>query len=300
MRVAVGQLIIIKRLLSVLQRAMIKDYIVPDVIDHAPINFAYVMYDNGLVDCGNELTPTDVKSCPSVTWMSRDTHYYTLCMTDPDAPSRKNPVYREWHHWLMVNIPGSSISLGETLSEYIGSAPPEGTGLHRYVFLVYEQPKKLAFDEERLCNTSAHNRAKFKIKKFADKYRLGNPIAGNYFMAKYDAFRFSARFYGLITEAMIKQGVVPDVIDCPPEERAEINYDNGVTVRDGNILTPTQVKRAPIVKWTTVCGCFYTVCMIDPDAPSRAKPELREWQHWLVVNIPSGKVRAVSPVTLTE
>jgi len=32
---------------------------------------------------------------------------------DPDAPSRKNATYREWHHWLVVNIPGTDISKGE-------------------------------------------------------------------------------------------------------------------------------------------------------------------------------------------
>jgi phosphatidylethanolamine-binding protein (PEBP) family uncharacterized protein len=35
--------------------------------------------------------------------------------------------------------------------------PPEGTGLHRYVFLIYKQNGKLEFDEPRLVN-------KFEIK----------------------------------------------------------------------------------------------------------------------------------------
>jgi phosphatidylethanolamine-binding protein (PEBP) family uncharacterized protein len=49
-------------------------------------------------------------------------------MTDPDAPSRQNAKFREWHHWLVVNIPGSQLSLGEVKSEYIGAGPPQGTG----------------------------------------------------------------------------------------------------------------------------------------------------------------------------
>ncbi len=47
---------------------------------------------------------------------------------DPDAPSRKEPTYREWHHWLVGNIPGADVNKGETLSEYVGSGPPQGTG----------------------------------------------------------------------------------------------------------------------------------------------------------------------------
>jgi len=51
-----------------------------------------------------------------------------VLLPDPDAPSRKDPKYREWHHWLIINIPGDKIESGETLSEYIGSGPPKGTG----------------------------------------------------------------------------------------------------------------------------------------------------------------------------
>lgn len=80
------------------------------------------------VDQGNVLTPTQVKDVPVVTWNAAADSLYTLCMTDPDAPSRQNPKFREWHHWLVGNIPGSDVNKGETLSAYVGSGPPEGTG----------------------------------------------------------------------------------------------------------------------------------------------------------------------------
>ena len=56
-------------------------------------------------------------------------------LLDPDAPSRADPKFREWRHWLVVNIPGSDVAKGEEVAAYIGSGPPEGTGLHRYVYL---------------------------------------------------------------------------------------------------------------------------------------------------------------------
>jgi len=87
-----------------------------------------------------------------------------------DASTRAEPTLREWHHWLVGNILGGNVSLGETLSEYIGSGPMPKTdiimikvsidgsltnnffnlkikitiinnvvGLNRYVFLVYQQ-----------------------------------------------------------------------------------------------------------------------------------------------------------------
>lgn len=88
----------------------------------------------------------------------------------------------------MGNIPGSNVTEGETLSAYIGSGPPENTGLHRYVFLVYKQTGKLTFDENRLTNTSVDGRASFKISKFAEKYNLGDPVAGNFYLAQFDDY----------------------------------------------------------------------------------------------------------------
>ena len=61
-------------------------------------------------------------------------------IVDPDAPSRKEPKFREWHHWCVVNIPGADVGKGEVLSEYVGSGPPKGTGslLYLFIFVVKE------------------------------------------------------------------------------------------------------------------------------------------------------------------
>ncbi|XP_011494669.1 PREDICTED: protein D3-like isoform X2 [Ceratosolen solmsi marchali] len=163
--------------------------IVPDVIDKQPPALVKVEYPCGVsVNIGKELTPTQVKDQPTVKWDADNSTYYTLCMTDPDAPSRKEPKYREWHHWLVTNIPGDEVSKGDVLSDYIGSGPPPNTGLHRYVFLVYKQPEKLSFSEKRLTNRSDKGRGNFSIKKFAEKYNLGSPIAGNMYQAAYDDY----------------------------------------------------------------------------------------------------------------
>jgi len=167
---------------------MEKEQIVPEVIDAAPKTVLDVKYGDLAVKLGNELTPTQVKNPPNITWNADAKKLYALCMTDPDAPSRKEPKFREWHHWLVGNIPGSDISKGDVLSEYVGSGPPEGTGKHRYVFLVYEQPGKLTFDEKRLTNRSGDGRGKFSIRNFAKKYKLGQPIAGNFYQAEWDDY----------------------------------------------------------------------------------------------------------------
>ena len=51
-----------------------------------------------------------------------------LSFLDPDAPSRADPKWGEWHHWLVTNIPGAEVTKGVSSSEYVGSGPPEGTG----------------------------------------------------------------------------------------------------------------------------------------------------------------------------
>ncbi|XP_071448490.1 protein D3-like [Hetaerina americana] len=190
-RSSAGVLSVAKRSLCSTSNCILKmeqHEIVPDVINKAPLSVLQVTYGKDSVNLGNELTPTQVKDIPTVTWDAEADAFYTLCMTDPDAPSRKDPKFREWHHWLVGNIPGSNIPGGETLSEYVGSGPPKGTGLHRYVFLVYKQSKKLTFDEPRLTNRSGDHRGKFSIQKFADKYSLGQAIAGNFYQAQWDDY----------------------------------------------------------------------------------------------------------------
>jgi phosphatidylethanolamine-binding protein (PEBP) family uncharacterized protein len=70
-----------------------------------------------------------------------DNALYTLLSTsrsivlnavvDPDAPSRRNPIFRSWVHWVVTDIPHGKIRLGRQLTYYTGPAPPQATGLHR-------------------------------------------------------------------------------------------------------------------------------------------------------------------------
>ncbi|EOA93994.1 Phosphatidylethanolamine-binding protein 1, partial [Anas platyrhynchos] len=125
----------------------------------------------------------------SIEWDGCDPQkLYTLVLTDPDAPSRKDPKFREWHHFLVTNMKGNDVGSGTVLSDYVGSGPPKGTGLHRYVWLVYEQPKQLKCDEPILSNRSGDKRGKFKVAAFRSKYNLGVPVAGTCYQAEWDDY----------------------------------------------------------------------------------------------------------------
>lgn len=162
--------------------------IIPDVIDAAPSSTLQVTFNLNTVVPGKELTPTQVKAAPEVSWAAETNSFYTLIFTDPDAPSRSNPIRREFLHWLIVNIPGAEISKGEVLAEFLGSGPPKDSDLHRYTFLLYKQQQKETFEWTKIPNNTREGRRHFSARNFAKKYGMGDPIAANYYLAQWDEY----------------------------------------------------------------------------------------------------------------
>ncbi len=62
--------------------------------DKVPASVLDVKYGDLAVNLGNVLTPTQVKNPPQINWNADPNKLYVLCMTDPDAPSRKDPKFR--------------------------------------------------------------------------------------------------------------------------------------------------------------------------------------------------------------
>lgn len=77
---------------------------------------------------------------------------------------------------------------GETIFGFMGSAPPEKTGLHRYTFLLYEQKCKLDLSNVPRIASDAplEERVLKSTRLLSQEYNLGNPIAGNFYLAKYE------------------------------------------------------------------------------------------------------------------
>lgn len=102
---------------------------------------------------GDELTPTQVRTAPWLTWEAEEEAFYTLMMIDPDVPSRENRELGEVRHWLVMNIPECFVESGDEIIQYLGSGPQNGTGLHRYIFLVWKQDNEIIeHDEPRTTN----------------------------------------------------------------------------------------------------------------------------------------------------
>lgn len=155
-----------------------KNEVVPDVVDDTfqPKGLLTISYGgSNEVALGNTLkvSETQVKPKFQFTFNSptssskdtsvkiqdqiKDTDLFTLILTDPDAPSRTDKKWSEYAHFITTNILlkhhsdssadsdffSTELNLdqqGDEILSYVGPAPPEGTGKHRYVFLLYKQP----------------------------------------------------------------------------------------------------------------------------------------------------------------
>ena len=56
----------------------------------------------------------------------------------------------------------------------------------------------------------------------------------------------------------------------------QLTYDDNITIEESQI--------APVVNYNKDINKWYTLMMVDPDAPSPSNPKYRYWLHWLVVN----------------
>ncbi|XP_044750334.1 protein D2-like [Coccinella septempunctata] len=162
--------------------------LIPEVLDKEPLNILQVKFQGRLLKPGDVLRPKCVKLTPELEWRDDNTALYTIFMIDPDAPSRNDHRFREFLHWLVINAPLNKVKRGTTIAGYIGAGPPKGTGLHRYVILVFKQNEKITFEEARISRYSAFGRARFSNKAFARKYNLGPLVAGNIFLSEWDDY----------------------------------------------------------------------------------------------------------------
>ncbi|KAH7710301.1 Phosphatidylethanolamine-binding protein PEBP [Aphelenchoides avenae] len=80
-----------------------------------------------------------------------------------------------------------------------------------------------------------------------------------------------------------EQEIVPDILAFPPPKWASVWFGSG---NDGLKLLPRQVADQPYLWWSAERSSYYTIIMVDPDAPSRANPVNRSYLHWLVFNVP--------------
>lgn len=79
--------------------------VVPE--DFVPATLLNVSWGDKDVQLGNELTKTDTAEVPVITFAPGAEDHpdstYTLALLDPDAPSRADPKFGPFRHWVVSN-----------------------------------------------------------------------------------------------------------------------------------------------------------------------------------------------------
>ncbi|KAG6488596.1 protein HEADING DATE 3A-like [Zingiber officinale] len=98
-----------------------------------------IRYNARQVVNGAEFRPSNIANKPRVEIGGDDlSTFYTLVMVDPDAPNPSNPSMREYLHWLVTDIPGTTnANFGRENLCYEGPRP--ALGIHRMVFVLFQQ-----------------------------------------------------------------------------------------------------------------------------------------------------------------
>jgi hypothetical protein len=134
-----------------------------------------VKYDYAEANKGNLLKQKDISRQPLI-FFEKDIGKgpYTLIMVDLDAPDPARPIYSEWVHWMITNIPGNMINQGRIILPYEIPTPAKGT--HRYVIYIYDQGGK------ELQPNMSYARQGFKRSVFLWQNGMSmSPAALNYF-----------------------------------------------------------------------------------------------------------------------
>ncbi|CAJ0579904.1 unnamed protein product, partial [Mesorhabditis spiculigera] len=156
--------------------------ICPNILEQPPREKLNLVWDGIKVEPGMTLQVRNLKNAPRFNLHVDPESTFTMLMIDPDNLSRKNPSVSEWLHWLVCNIPASNvlegINGGQHQMAYGSPGPGPRTGLHRYIILMWEHQGR------RVAEPKPSTRAKFSVKKFVEKHKLGQPIAGNFFFAQ--------------------------------------------------------------------------------------------------------------------
>ncbi|PVV01556.1 hypothetical protein BB560_004022 [Smittium megazygosporum] len=92
----------------------------------------------------------------------------------------------------------------------------------------------------------------------------------------------------------IRRGeLIPSVFpeNFAPTTELRVSYVNR-QMRFGTEYFPyrNETDNIPVIKYKTERNAFYTIALVDPDAPSRADPYRAQVRHWLNVNIPGDRI----------
>lgn len=107
------------------------------------------------------------KTKPNVILCLNPIKLYSLLMFDYEAVGG-NKI-----HWLIINIANNNILTSNTLIDYKGPAPPKGSGIHHYTFVLFEQKKYIEAKNIKFKSRFIELRELFKkIRVDVDNFKI--------------------------------------------------------------------------------------------------------------------------------
>lgn len=155
----------------------LEEAIVPAVVPEAPPKELEIIYAGQSITCGQEVNINITKKTPVVKYDAVTIDFYTLVMIDLDAPDPHRPVFAQFLHWLVVDIPGNQVSKGKPKKDYMAPSPPPYSAPHRYVFLVFRQ-KNYFFGTTFM---EGKGRSRFSVANMLKELEFTDLVAGNFF-----------------------------------------------------------------------------------------------------------------------
>ncbi|KAH8922258.1 PEBP-like protein [Atractiella rhizophila] len=178
-----------------LQKAQLVPAVAP--ADFQPSVFLSITYNGKEVELGKELTPEETATEPVVSFLGKNpdrNESYTIMLLDFDAPSPADRKFSPWRHWVqpglvpttatglesLVSTTSSEGELGsqmvkttsEAATSYKGPGPNEGSGLHRYVFLLYLETSPGQVTKESTGGDVFESRRTWKHEEFVKEKGL--------------------------------------------------------------------------------------------------------------------------------
>ncbi|KAJ3962520.1 hypothetical protein N0V92_000791 [Colletotrichum tropicale] len=191
---------------SEFHQAFMESGIVPEVMgSFDPMVSFYAGYmasdgDKALMMPGSKLKMKEVKmpfefSVENISMaqnVTRNSRFIVL-MIGPDSPSRENPSERNIKHYLAGNftveqtksaVLNSSMIMKNSsaaFTEYMPPEPKSGSGMHRYIYLLYVQPEKMNRMGFDMVGMDMKDRKNFNLTSFRKMAGLKRPIGGTFF-----------------------------------------------------------------------------------------------------------------------
>jgi phosphatidylethanolamine-binding protein (PEBP) family uncharacterized protein len=131
---------------------------------------------------GSLVRVSQVKDTPTISVSSLEAasppQSFTFMLLDPDAPTPDDPKFAYWRHWVVTNISSDGldssdiVSAGKTLTNYLAPGPKDESGPHRYLFLLFREPKGLVLESEDVGGEEFVDRRSFGAAELVERKGL--------------------------------------------------------------------------------------------------------------------------------